>query len=108
MESLPQIATALQHDLTTVAESAAAEVGFVRRRRMLSGASFVQALVLGWLACPEATLHQLTQGLAVRGTPPARTAWRSASRPPRPLSWSGCWPPPWRPSSRGPVRRSPC
>ena len=69
MESLPQIATALQHVLTTVAESAAAEVGFVRRRRMLTGASFVQALVLGWLACPEATLHQLTQGLAVRGTP---------------------------------------
>lgn len=68
MESLPQGAAALQHVLTRVAETAASEVGFVRRRRRLTGASFVQALVLGWLACPAATLHQLTQRLAVRET----------------------------------------
>ncbi len=68
MESLPQVAAVLQHVLTRVAETAASEVGFVRRRRRLTGASFVQALVLGWLACPAATLHQLTQRLAVRET----------------------------------------
>ncbi len=68
MERLPQVAAALPHLLTEGAETAAAEVGFVRRRRVLTGAGFVQALVLGWLACPEATLSQLTHGLAVRGT----------------------------------------
>lgn len=67
MSSLPQVATALQHVLTEIAESAAGETGFVRRRRVLTGASFVQTLVLGWLACPEATVHQLTQVLAARG-----------------------------------------
>lgn len=67
MESLPQMSAALTHVLTTVADEAAPAVGFVRRRRVLTGASFVQALVLGFLARPEATLHQLTQTLAARG-----------------------------------------
>jgi Transposase DDE domain len=64
MESLPQVSTALEHILTEVADEAAVAVGFVRRRRVLTGAVFVQALVLGWLARPQATLHQLTQTLA--------------------------------------------
>jgi hypothetical protein len=67
MESLTQVAAALQHVLTEVADEAAGAVGFVRRRRVLTGALFVQALVLGWLARPDATLHQLTQALAARG-----------------------------------------
>ena len=69
MASLPQIATVLEHVLTTVAEEAAVAVGFIRRHRVVTGASFVQALVLGWLGQPQATLHQLTQVLAGRGTP---------------------------------------
>jgi hypothetical protein len=67
MESLPQMAAALEHVLTEVADEAAGAVGFVRRRRVLSGALFVQALVLGFLARPAATLHQLTQAIAARG-----------------------------------------
>jgi hypothetical protein len=67
--SLPQIATALEQVLTTVADDAAVAVGFTRRQRVLTGATFVQALVLGWLGQPQATLHQLTQALAVRGVP---------------------------------------
>jgi Transposase DDE domain len=67
MESLAQVAAALQHVLTEVADAAAPEVGFVRRRRVLTGGLFAQALVLGWLARPDATLHQLTQALAARG-----------------------------------------
>jgi hypothetical protein len=53
--------------LTEVADEAARAVGFVQRRRVLSGAVFVQALVLGFLARPEATLHQLAQAVAARG-----------------------------------------
>jgi hypothetical protein len=67
MPSLPQIATALEQVLTTVADEAAVAVGFVRRQRIVTGAGFVQALVLGWLGQPQASLHQLTQGLAMRG-----------------------------------------
>lgn len=67
MESLPQVSAALEHVLTVVADEAAGAVGFVRRRRVLTGALFVQALVLGFLARPAATLHQLTQAVAVRG-----------------------------------------
>jgi hypothetical protein len=67
MESLPQVSAAMEQVLTTVADEAAAALGFVQRRRVLSGALFVQALVLGWLARPDATLHQLTQTLAARG-----------------------------------------
>lgn len=67
MQSLPQVAAAMEQVLTVTADEAARAVGFVRRRRVLTGALFVQALVLGWLARPEATLHQLTQTLAARG-----------------------------------------
>ena len=67
MESLPQMSATLNQVLTTVADEAAEAVGFVRRRRVLSGALFVQALVLGFLGRPEATLHHLTQTLAARG-----------------------------------------
>ncbi len=61
MESLAQIAAALQQVLTTVADEAAREVGFIRRRRVWTGAGFVQTLVFGWLGRPEASVHQLTQ-----------------------------------------------
>ena len=67
MESLPQMSAALNRVLTVVADEAAAAAGFVRRRRVLSGALFVQALVLGFLGRPEATLHQLAQAVAARG-----------------------------------------
>lgn len=67
MTSLAQVAVVLQQVLTTEAEVAAREVGFIRRQRVLTGAAFVQALVLGWLAEPTATLHQLTQALATTG-----------------------------------------
>jgi hypothetical protein len=67
MQSLPHLATALEQILTEVADEAAGAVGFVQRQRVLSGATFVQGLVLGWLARPHASLHQLTQTLAARG-----------------------------------------
>jgi Transposase DDE domain len=53
--------------LTTVAEEAARQSGFVRRRRKLSGSTFVQALVFGWLANPDATAEERAQTAFVRG-----------------------------------------
>lgn len=67
MLTLPQVTTALQEVLTTVAQRAARTTGFVQRERKLSGATFSQTLVFGWLAHPEATLDQLAQTAATLG-----------------------------------------
>jgi hypothetical protein len=68
--SIARLAKVLQPLLTTVADAAAAESGFVRRVRKVTGAAFVQALVFGWLGRPDASLGELAQaagrcGLAI-------------------------------------------
>src|SRR5688500_13972754 len=67
VSSLAQVATALQHVLTTVADQAGQETGFVQRVRKWTGALFVQTLVLGWLGNPAASLSELTQVAAKLG-----------------------------------------
>jgi hypothetical protein len=67
VSSLPQVAAALQHVLIQVPADLAHTTGFCRRRSKLTAAVFVQMTVLGWLAHPRATLHQLTQRAADRG-----------------------------------------
>ncbi len=54
--------------LTSLAEAVAKQTGFLQRRRKLTGAQFVQTLVFGWLAAPEATLEELAQTAAALGT----------------------------------------
>jgi hypothetical protein len=83
MTSLAPVAAALRHVLTEVPAGLARETGFCRRRSKLTAALFVQTTVLGWLAHPAGSLHQLTQtaadcglslspqGLAQRFTPAA-------------------------------------
>lgn len=80
MSSIPQIATALQTVLTEVATTAARETGLIRRERAMSGAQFVQTLVLGWLANPDATYDDLVAmaadlGVTISG--PALSDWFS-------------------------------
>lgn len=67
MTTIAQVAEAMQTVLTTVADTAARETGFVKRRRKLTGARFVQTLVLGWLNQPQASLETLTQTTAALG-----------------------------------------
>lgn len=69
MTSIAQLSRTLQTLLTTTADAAAKETGFIRRRRKLTGAIFVQTLVLGWLNKPQATLKELTQRAAALGVP---------------------------------------
>jgi hypothetical protein len=88
MSSLPQVAQALRHVLTEVPTALARESGFCQRQSKLTAALFVQTVVLGWLAQPTGTLHQLTQtaadcgvslspqGLAQRFTPAAAALLR--------------------------------
>ena len=66
--SVQTLAAALQTLLTTTADRAAKDSGFVRRVRKMTGAGFVQSLVLGWMADPHAKLEDLatTLGIAVQ------------------------------------------
>ena len=66
MVSIAAVAAAVQPLLTEVADRAGRESGFVRRRRTLTGSRFVQTVVCGWLAKPDASLSELAQtGAAV-------------------------------------------
>jgi hypothetical protein len=88
MSSLPQVAEALQQVLGDVPTALARVSGFCQRRSKLSAATFVQTVVLGFLAHPTGSLHQLTQraaecgvaispqGLAHRFTPVAAALLR--------------------------------
>jgi hypothetical protein len=67
MASIPQVAKALRTVLTTTANRAARVTRFVQRRSKLSGAKFVQTLVFGWLANPQATYEELAQTAATLG-----------------------------------------
>lgn len=67
MTSIPQIAAAMQHVLTQVADTAARATGFVQRTSKLTGALFVQTLVFGFWATPTATREQRAQTAAALG-----------------------------------------
>ena len=67
MATIPQVASAVQRLLGPVAERAARATGLVQRASKLTGARFVQTLVFGWLAQPQARLSQLAQMAATLG-----------------------------------------
>lgn len=69
MTTIPQIAEAMQRVLTTGADEIARQTGFVQRKVKLSGSTFVQALVFGWLDNPAASLSGLTGAAAAVGVP---------------------------------------
>jgi hypothetical protein len=63
--SVQGLAAVLQTLLTEVADKAAKASGLIRRRRKITGAGFVQSLVLGWMADPKAKLEDLAAPLGV-------------------------------------------
>ena len=67
MTTVAQVCEAMQRLLTEVADEAGVSSGFIRRRRKLSGAGFVQTLVFGWMANPQASLEELSQSAATCG-----------------------------------------
>lgn len=67
MSTIPRLAECMHRVLTDVADEAATKSGFIRRHRKLDGASFVQALVFGWLANPQASAEERAQVAASRG-----------------------------------------
>jgi DDE family transposase len=67
MTTIPQVARAMREILTTTANEAARTTRFVQRTSPLSGATFSQTLVFGFLGNPQATLEDLTQTAAALG-----------------------------------------
>jgi hypothetical protein len=67
MITVAHLQTQLHAVLGTVADQAGRATGFIRRQRKLTGSSFTQALVWGWLADPQATLADLSQMAALCG-----------------------------------------
>ena len=67
MMTVTQLSKTLQEVLTKPANELARPTGFVERESKISGAIFTQALTLGWLENPEATLEELSQQVAVFG-----------------------------------------
>lgn len=67
MTTIPQVAQAMQHVLTTLADAAARRSDYVQRVSKLTGALFVQTLVFAFWATPHATREQLAQMAAALG-----------------------------------------
>jgi Transposase DDE domain len=63
--TLDQLAEALQSLFTTDADQAAKDSGMIRRKRKLTGAAFVQALVFHWLENPQATIDEIIEDLDI-------------------------------------------
>jgi hypothetical protein len=71
MTTIAQVAAAMQTILSTTADAAAHRPRFVQRprRAKLTGSTFAQTLVFGWLADPDASLDSLAQTAAAVGAP---------------------------------------
>jgi len=67
MTTVADLTQALQALFTTTADRLARRTGFVQRASKLTGAAFVQALVFGWLANPQASVEALAQAAAAVG-----------------------------------------
>jgi hypothetical protein len=67
MSTIPDLCHTLQALLIQDADRLGRASGFIQRQRKLSGASFVQSLVFGWQANPQASLEELCQSAAVCG-----------------------------------------
>jgi hypothetical protein len=65
--TIAQLADTLQTLFTTSAQQLAADSGFIRRQRIVSGPSFAQGLVFTWLDNPHATLDDLAVAVAPEG-----------------------------------------
>ena len=59
MKTITQLSQTLQTLLTETADELASATGFIKRKRVVSGAEFAQGLVFGLLHEPNATRRQL-------------------------------------------------
>lgn len=69
MSTIPQVAEAMQKVLTVDADRLGQESGFIQRVRKLTGSSFIQTLVFGFLAKPAASYEKLSESASTIGVP---------------------------------------
>src|SRR5688500_7206719 len=67
MTTVPQVCAALDQILWADAEAVARSSGFTQRRSKVTAPLFVQTLVFGWMADPNASVETLTKMAAARG-----------------------------------------
>jgi Transposase DDE domain len=67
MNTITQVASAMQTLLTETADRLARQCGFVRRQRKLTGAGFAQALALGWMQHPDNSWEQIAATAGAAG-----------------------------------------
>lgn len=67
MDTIPQVAAAMQQVLTTTAYALGRSSGFVQRASKLDGASFTQAWIFAWMANPISTWEDVSQSAATIG-----------------------------------------
>lgn len=64
MQTVTHVADAMQYILTKRANELGRETGFIKRKRQLTGATFCQTLVFGWLGASDASMETLSQSAA--------------------------------------------
>ena len=67
MRTLAHLQQQFQDLFRVTAQQAGRESGFIQRERKLTGETFVAGLVWGWMANPDASVGELSQGLALCG-----------------------------------------
>jgi hypothetical protein len=67
MTTIAELGLVLQELLTTTADEVGRSSGFIQRQRKLSGSSYAQALVFGWMSNPGSTMSELASAAATVG-----------------------------------------
>lgn len=64
MENITKLPNRIKEFLTETANRVAISSGFIKRRRKLTGCSFVQALILGNLSDADCSMERMSQPLS--------------------------------------------
>src|SRR5690349_16802555 len=67
MATITEVGQGMQTLLTSTADELGRSSGFIQRARKLSGSTYAQGLVFGWMANPAATMSELAQATATAG-----------------------------------------
>jgi hypothetical protein len=67
IDTIAQIATAMQTILGEEADRIGRETGFIKREKKVKGSTFIQAMVYGFQSNPEMTYEELSQSAATIG-----------------------------------------
>src|SRR3954454_953039 len=67
MTTITELAAVMQELLGKTADEVGRSSGFIQRARKLSGSSYAQTLVFGWMSNPASTMSELAQASATVG-----------------------------------------